>query len=872
MEIILTHENGDFDGIAAVLAASKLYPEALPVLPERLNQNVARFISLYQSALPFVRQAALRPRMVKRIILVDTQRPLHIKSVRSTVRTEVIDHHPLSQDLPSSYTFSHELVGAVTTLLVEKIKLQGLTLTSLEATLLLLGIYEDTGSLIYGTTTPRDLLAASWLLEQGAGLDTVRRFLTPPLSDDQQSLLEHLIQQVETRTVQGYSISVSALAWPAHISEVSNVAHRLRDLLDSAALFVVVSMPTGVLVVARSIEDGVDVGEVARLLGGGGHGRAAAATVRDRSLSEITSLIWDQMMAQIQPAAHVVDLMSYGVQTVEVSQPLHQVIRQLRQIGHEGYPVTDRGKLVGLLTRRDLDRADELGMRDLTVQDVMTAGEVKLYSGDSIFDLERQMQESGWGQIPVEDTSGKLIGIVTRTDLIKHWSRRHPSAQRSERTISPQHIETVLGEAIAQVIQLVADFAQGKGIILYLVGGVVRDLLLGRPNFDIDFVVEGDAIQFAAALQQQFGGHVTTFKPFGTAKWQLAASIMVQTSPNSDGLPDHIDFASARYEFYEYPTALPTVYNSSIKLDLQRRDFTINTLAVQLSPSLAAGRVLDFFGGLRDLDAGLVRVLHSLSFIDDPSRILRAARFEHRLNFTLEPRTAELMTTALPMLERITGERLRNEFDLLFRETEPERGLLALQQRGVLAAIHPTLKFDNLMADAFIRSRRAEKPWPDITLNEAELYWHLWGALLHPADLEAICQRLLIAGKLRESLLRAAHIVAHTEKLAGDVRPSQVVNLLNNTAEIELLAAWLVIDDPQARDNIRRYWLEWQHIWPVTSGNTLREMALPPGPCYSKILKRLRAAWLDGEVRDEASERDLLHHIITVEGICNDGA
>src|SRR5262249_31707917 len=155
---------------------------------------------------------------------------------------------------------------------------------------------------------------------------------------------------------------------------------------------------------------------------------------------------------------------------------------------------------------------------------------------------------------------------------------------------------------------------------------------------------------------------------------------------------DHIDFAMARSEFYEYPTALPTVSSGTIEQDLHRRDFTINTLAVQVSPTF--GRVLDFYGGLSDLQAGLIRVLHDLSFEDDPTRILRAARFETRLGFQIEPHTAELIQTALPMLRRITGERVRNELLLLLREKQPERGLLALQSRGGLEAIHPAFKLD----------------------------------------------------------------------------------------------------------------------------------------------------------------------------------
>ena len=433
MDIILTHENADFDAVAGLLAASRLYPDSLPVLPERLNQNVARFLALYGGALPFIHQADLKSKSVDHVTLVDTQRMSQIKQIRPDVPVTIIDHHLANADIATQHTFIFEPVGAVTTWLVEQIQQKGITVSPLEATLLMLGIYEDTGSLVYGTTTPRDIKAASWLLEQQADLDTVRRFLAPTLSTEQQNLLELLLKHMQTRDVHGYGISMSAVTVPEYVHEVSGVVQRLRDFLDSSALFVVVDMPNAKLLVARSTVDAIKVDNIARLLGGGGHGRAAAATIHDRSLEEIAAVVWKELDATVLPITRVADLMSYGVQTVEVNQPLSEVIRRLRQIGHEGYPVVDAGLVVGLLTRRDLDRADEHKMRDLRVKDVMSAGSITLTPKASVFELEQKLVNSGWGQIPIVDDAGKLIGIVTRTDLLKYWSKLHPSSQPPER-------------------------------------------------------------------------------------------------------------------------------------------------------------------------------------------------------------------------------------------------------------------------------------------------------------------------------------------------------------------------------------------------------------------------------------------------------
>ncbi|NWG16343.1 MAG: CBS domain-containing protein [Chloroflexi bacterium] len=873
MEFIITHENADFDAVAAALAAHKLNPEAVPVLPERLNQNVARFVTLYQNGLPFIQQRDARAGSARKLIVVDTQRPIQLRGLPPDTPTHMIDHHPLARELQPHQTFMSEPVGATTTLLVEQIREQCIPLTPLEATLLALGIYEDTGSLVYGTTTPRDLRAATWLLEQQASLDTIRRFLFPPLNDTQQVLFDSLLKAAESRSIEGYLIVTSAVSAERYITEISSVAHRLRDTLDPAALFVVVAMPGSIQLVCRSTIDALDVGEIARLFGGGGHHRAAAATIHDYTLSETVALVWEKVEKHIQPTTRIANLMSYGVHTINAGQRINDIIRQLRRIGHEGFPVVESGQVVGLLTRRDMDRAVEHGLGNLTARDIMTAGTVTLRPDDSVLTFEQRLVESGWGQIPVVSDSGSLIGIVTRTDLINHWAKTHPPAYPQDKIVSGSQIESVLGRAIATLINAIAAHAQETGVSLYLVGGIVRDLLLYRRNLDIDFVAESDAIHLAEQLQSRLGGRISCFRPFGTARWKLDEQVGAALQLDARLLPDHIDFATARNEFYEHPTALPTVYNSSIKLDLQRRDFTINAMAVQLSPAVASGRVLDYYSGLHDLQARQIRVLHSLSFVDDPTRILRAVRFQQRLDFTIEPRTAELIAGALPMLGRITGERIRNELTLLLREDRPENGLLALQERGALAAVHSAFVLSGDIGASFRRARAVQTwPWPVSNLDMAALYWHIIAAGIPAAKLPALLERLLFGRAVANSLLEAARLAQQADELAQpDQRPSQIVAFLRPASDLACLAAWLLTEENLVRQRICRYNTEWRFVQPGINGHHLQKMGLKPGPCYSLILNRLREARLDGETPTDADEQRLLHRLIE-DNNCHDRA
>jgi tRNA nucleotidyltransferase (CCA-adding enzyme) len=565
----------------------------------------------------------------------------------------------------------------------------------------------------------------------------------------------------------------------------------------------------------------------------------------------------------------VVELMSRGVHTVEAGAALGAIIGRLRGLGHEGYPVLgDDGALVGLLTLRDADKALEHGLDAAAVREVMIAGRHTIAPTDTLGALIAQMDASGWGQMPVSAGGLVLDGIVTRTDILRHLARAYRAVVGEAKpgpALSLAQIEAVLGAPVAGLIAAIADAARSQGVRLYLVGGPVRDLLLGRANFDLDFVVEGvggpseamtTAERLARALAAARGGAVTAHPPFGTAKWRLA------DAPTS-GLPAHIDFATARREFYPHPAALPTVSDGSIKLDLARRDFTINTLALQLSPQDEAWRVLDYFGGLDDLRAGVVRALHSLSFVDDPTRALRAARFAQRLGFALDPRTAELIALSRPTLARITGERLRNELSLLLAEARPEDGLRDLAARGVLAAIHPDFAL-RPEVPAALEVLRDERPAFAGALDRVALNWHvLLGATADPDRTLAVAERLLIGRTEAESLADVARLLAMPGPLADpDARSSEIDRALTGLSDAALAALWALRPDATWRERLTAYATTWRHVRPSTDGHRLRALGLPPGPRYRALLDRLRAARLDGEIATDDDEAALLQALL----------
>jgi tRNA nucleotidyltransferase (CCA-adding enzyme) len=405
-------------------------------------------------------------------------------------------------------------------------------------------------------------------------------------------------------------------------------------------------------------------------------------------------------------------------------------------------------------------------------------------------------------------------------------------------------------------------------------------LLLGRPSPDFDVVVEGDAIALASTLARCYGGRLVSHSRFGTAKWTLGdartklARILAQDQQSRDRtdplrmiFPESLDMISARTEFYDYPTALPTVERSSIKLDLHRRDFTINTMALRLDGRYY-GDLYDYWGGLRDLRSGMVRVLHSLSFVDDPTRMMRAVRFEQRFGFNIEERTLQLIGEARELIRQVSGDRLRHELSLILCEEQAPAMLERLNALDLLSPIHPALDWS--MKDSTISRQlwaAAEKiDWQlpgkvgNQTLQQA-LRFLIWLSKYSIEDAQSIADRLRLSGTLQDVLIAAKRLQAEASTLVG-ARPSQITARLDQAPAAALSLVELLEPSEALHQSIRTYRQTWSKIVPITTGDTLRAMEIPPGPHYRLILATLRAARLDGEIQSDAAEKELLNKLI----------
>ena len=881
MQVILTHEQADFDAIASLLGAALLQKKSAAVLPIVLNRNVRNFIHLYTSDLPFIKSEDLPKLPIESVTLVDTQSLVTLKGVNKNTRVVVIDHHQKKEDLAISWEFTPVTTCACTTHFVEALQEINDSLSLVQATLLLLGIYEDTGSLSYAHTTSRDVLAVAYLLDQGASLKIASEFLNPPLSKGQREVFERLVASMETQNIHNCRLSISAASAPDLDDEVSSIAHKISDLSDPDGLFIFVETKEGIRLVARSVTDQIDTREITKQFGGGGHERAAAALIKrdkqnENQLSEIVNLFKQELPKYIKPNITVKQIMSKKPLTISPSTSAEEAHTLMKNYGYEGYPVIEDGEIKGLLTRRAVDRALSYKL-NLPASSLMEAGNISVFPGDSLENLQSVMADSGWGQVPVVDPiTHSVIGIATRTDLLRTISGKITGA--TEKINLAAEMESDLAPARLGLLKLISLASSNLNLPIYLVGGFARDLILGKPGSDMDFVVEGNGILLAETLAEKYGGRVTSHKKFGTAKWHITSikkllldRFSTRTSLDYSTLPATIDLISARTEFYEKPTALPTVKTGSIKQDLHRRDFTINTMAVRLDGH-HFGELYDYWGGLNDLRKGIIRVLHSLSFVDDPTRILRAVRFEQRFGFNIEERTLALIVEARELLEKVSGDRIRHEFDLILEEPKAPEMLERINKLKLLHPLFSNIKWDSeslLALHKFYQSELPEK-WfthdrQKSSQKKANGAYLLLLARASQFDILKVLQWLRLKNHLAQMIIQANSLWHQLSSLKR-ATASQATKKLEDYSQLEIYCIFFLCSDNQIKKTLENFALKWRWIKPFTDGLTLQKRGLKPGPAYSKILYELKVAWLDERIKTKEEELVYLDSLLKKAG------
>jgi len=401
-----------------------------------------------------------------------------------------------------------------------------------------------------------------------------------------------------------------------------------------------------------------------------------------------------------------------------------------------------------------------------------------------------------------------------------------------------RQIEQYLPRQLLELVKDISGQAAKQGKRVYLVGGVVRDLLLGYPNFDLDLVVEGDAVKLAQRVAETSRAKLLAHHRFGTAKLRYENFTL--------------DLATARKETYAKPGALPTVTPGTLKDDLVRRDFSINAMAISLAAN-DYGELVDPYQGKSDLEHRLIRVLHTGSFSDDATRILRAVRYEQRFGFEFEAQTAQLLKRDLPTLDTISGDRIRHELELIFKEKQPEFVINRLGELGVLPIISPFLKGDGWIAEKFDRARRLKKP-----TQLPSLYFCLLIYSFSKTGIEQFLARLNISAKLSRAMRDTLRLKTNLPLLdRPSLKPSEIYYLLREYEPLAIQVNAIASDSSMVHHHLQLFLTELRYVRTSLNGEELKRLGISAGPEMGQVLQVLHKAKLDGEVRTKADEKKL---------------
>ncbi len=790
---------------------------------------------------------------VTQLIVVDTRsiRRLGVLSPlvgRPDVDVHVYDHHPPCVDpIPASFSLIEPL-GAAATLILEEVLRRGLVPTPQEATLFALGIYEDTGGLIFGGTTDRDYDMMCRMRSFGADLTLIPSAVESGMSSQERRMLDILVENAWERYVAGARLVLTKATVQDYVEGLSLFVHRLRDFFSADVVLAAVRMEGRTYVVARSRQDILDVAALLKPLGGGGHPQAASATVSDRVPSDVLDELERCMEGRIVSAITVADVMTSPVMAVDEDSSVNDAYRTMLRYGHSALPVTRAGGLIGLITRKDLDKAQLHGYGEATVGTFMTEGVISISSQASVEEAHRSMVSYNIGRLPVL-YGGELRGILTRTDLLRAL---YPASVSTEyRSVGGEYpwtenLASLLDDGLSPsdraLIERMGQRAQELGMSVYVVGGCVRDLLLGRSVIDLDLVIEGDVPAFLRSWERE-GAQVSVHERFQTGTVRFLSGRKV-------------DVAAARREFYEFPSAQPTVSSDSLKHDLYRRDFTVNAMALAVDRR-RWGTLFDYFGGRRDLISRKLRTLHNLSFVEDPTRIFRGVRLEQRLGFELDDNALRSLNNCVHggLWAGLSGYRLRSEIELSLLELRPWPIVRRMAELGLWEPLFPGIRVNLRVSQALRRLSIALRRLDRDLIPMGDDRWIAALACLFresPVDLcSRAADRLNLRTRERVILEDCLNGLGPSEESIGGrmERPfSLLVQNLRTHSPVAVLFWAVATDRWRFRRRLFLYLTRLAKVASMLSGGDLLDMGYRESPEMGQILEELLRARLDGEV------------------------
>ncbi len=874
IELITTHQNADFDAIASLVAAKKLYPSARVLFPGSQERSAKDdFVVNILKKIDAFRQKDIDFNKVSRLILVDTRNPRRLELPQDMIQKAfleivIYDHHPYQEgDIITDNLLFRE-VGSTTTILTMIIKEKGIALSPDEATIMLTGIYEDTGSLSYESTTEEDYLACAFLLKNGGDLRIVKELLSRDISKEEIKILNEMLSSLKVYSIYGIDVGISIVMSEDFIRDFAVIVQKIKDLEKLPVIFGIGSFGDRIIISARSRLPEVDVSKVINKFGGGGHAYAASAVVKDLTPIQLEEIIIDELKNIIKKPKAARDIMSLPVKYINPENTVIEAKEMLTKYNINMVPVCQetegKNKIVGLISRQNIEKADYHGFGNLPVKNFMTTEFYSVKPDSDIKEIKELIFRGRQRLLPVINEYEEPIGVITRTDFLRILQDEKIAVEKEGelKEENYRNLKSIMlfsfSKELYERLLKIGEIAGGMNYNAFLVGGIVRDLILKKKNLDVDIVVEGDGIRLANVVSKILSTKVTEHKKFGTAHLIF--------SDNSK-----IDIATARIEYYPHPASLPTVESGSLKLDLYRRDFTINTLAVKLNPT-GFGELIDYYGGLRDLKEGMIRVLHNLSFVEDPTRILRAVRFEARFDFKISKHALYLIKNAIKMnvFEMLSGNRLFTELHLILEEEFPEKIFDRLEELNVLSQIHPEIKWKRIKP-LFLRVKDFLK-WYEllftgIEIDKIAVLFTAFFDGINSNDMQKLVHSFGIVGpfgkKVIEIKTKEKQIFEKIKKIKDE---SDIYFIFKDLHAEALIFYMAKFNDNSFKMIVSKYFSEMIKIKPQITGDDLINLGFNPSPLFSKIFEDIIRGYIRGEIKGREDELTLLKKNYLKEG------
>ena len=864
--VITSHINADFDAIASMLAAQKLYPGSVIIFPGSQEKNLRDFfVSSTSYLFNMADPGYIDFSQTSKLVIVDTRQKSRLTQVselldKKDIKIDIYDHHPAMEgDVTGSFEIIRQ-TGATITILSSLLQEKKIIPSPEEATIMALGIYEDTGLFTYSSTTKEDLEQAAFLLSCGANLNTIVSFVVKEIKSEQVTWLNELLNEMTVHKINGVDIHMSVISSPTYITDLATIVQKVVRMENLDIFFAIVLMDNKINIIARNRIPEVDAGKILSRFGGGGHSYAASAKVDNQTLAQVEIMLIEQLQKEVKSIQIAKHLMTSPAINIEPHVTCKTAGNMMTRYNINTLLVVDKKKnsYEGYITRQIIEKTLHHKLSHLPVKEYMNS-EVSYISSDAeVSQIENIIIEGKHRILPVID-DGWIRGVITRTDLLNYLVAHNKALKRNEtelgikKNVKKRQVENILYQRldnrIRKLLQNIGKTGNELGFNMFVVGGFVRDLLLNRQIEDIDIVVEGNGIEFAKIYAKKEGCRINTYKKFGTA-------VII--------FPDDfkIDVASARLEYYKTPAALPIVEKSSIKLDLARRDFTINTLAISLNPD-NFGTMIDYFGANRDLKDKTIRIIHNLSFVEDPTRIFRAIKFSNRFGFKIGKVTSNLIHNAIKIdcFKSLSGLRVLSELKQIFEEENPIPAIKTMETYGLEKVLHKNLTF---IPNTYQLLESVNKilSWHDLLyVDEQYPRWSVYlMALLNRCSYkvcEQICDRLKVPLKERSILLekrykaeKQLHLI---ENSLNHTKQDLYWALINFKTEY-ILYMMALAKDEEIRKAISNFYTHQRSIRPYIKGRDLLKIGLPPGPVFSIVLNQVLNAKLDGQLKTKKEE------------------